>query len=460
MKKLFLIMLFLMMPFLSMSFQMEGTWQPLELLYESPQIERPVAVADRYGGAHLFWWGLTSNQEKDEPTGILYSYWDGQQWSIPVDILVSPNRERTFSPEVAIDSLDIIHVVWGGAHLYYSSASLGEAGNPAAWSRPLSIGEDKSVASTSSIAVDSEDNLHVVFSESGRDVYHVVSFDHGHSWHRSVAISSVPKNITTLMAHLAIDDKNCVHVTWSQATLPNAYPPEGVFYSRSCDDGETWSDPIQLAGENYGESNILVDKNQLIHVVYNGRVGVGGRYHRWSSDGGRTWSDVIEIVSPKESSAGLTGEPCIVGDLIGRVHFIGADALYSVWDGKSWSRFISLRSSSPLSSYMEFPALVISGGNRLHAVFWSERVQLWTTWKLLDIPGSQLPRPVELNSTVRPTLEGSGVQTITPQTFIYQDSVPETPSLTTGFGLIAGASVSALLLLFVFAMAFRKRGGL
>ncbi len=54
MKKLFLVMLFLMMPFLSMAFQMEGTWQPLELLYESPQIERPVAVADRYGDVNLF----------------------------------------------------------------------------------------------------------------------------------------------------------------------------------------------------------------------------------------------------------------------------------------------------------------------------------------------------------------------------------------------------------------------
>ncbi len=456
-RKLFLVVLFLTIAFLFMAFQMEATWQPLELLYESPQIERPVAVADRYGGAHLFWWGLTMNQEKDEPTGILYSYWDGQQWSVPVDVLVSPNRERAFFPEVAIDSLDTIHVVWGGARLYYSSVPLGKADNPTSWSAPLSIGDDKSVASTSSIAVDSEDNLHVVFSEAGRDVYHLVSFDHGRSWHRSAAVSSVPQNVTTLMPHLAVDGKNCVHVTWSQAALPNAYPPDGVFYSRSCDAGENWTEPVQLAGQNYGESNILVDQNQLIHVVYNGRVGVGGRYHRWSRDGGESWSDVVEIISPQDSPAGLTGEPCVVGDAMGHIHFIGADALYSVWDGEKWSRFVSLRSPSPLSSYIEFPTLVISGGNRLHAVFWYNRVQLWTTWRLLDVPGLQLPRPVESGSTVDSMMDGLSSKTPTPQTLTYKDSGFETVYRATGWELIAGVSVSVLLLLFVCVMSVRKR---
>lgn len=366
----------------------QSPWASAELIYSSSDVESPVGVSDRYGNLHVFWWGTgVTSQLKSDPTSIFYSRWDGQTWTTPTDILLSPNGERTYHPGVVVDNNDRLHLIWNGSTLYYSSALVYNAESPREWSAPVSISAGIPVATQSSIAVGPDGSLHVVFSEAGGDVYHVYSSDMGITWNDPNILTSVPDNFCSMMPHIAIGHDGKIHIVWSQAPLPEAYPPSGVYYARSEDGGLTWTDPTQFARDGYGEANIIIDANANLHIVWNGRATVAGRYHVYSDDEGQTWSNVITVVDPSTSQAGLTGEPGLVTDSIGGLYFIGGGAIFNEWTNGGWAAPISLVDLAyKRIEYVENPSLVISGGNRLNAILMDGRKNLWHTWKTINAP--------------------------------------------------------------------------
>lgn len=390
----------------------QNSWTSAELIYSSSEVESPMGVSDRYGNLHLFWWGLRKGVEPDtEKTSIIYSKWDGESWTSPTDILISLNNERSYMPAAVIDKDEQVHIIWNGNQLYYSSASSDSADSPQSWSKPLGISGGRNMATQASIAIGRENELHVMFSEAGKDVYHVVSTDNGASWNEPNIVTSVQDGYCTLMPHIAIDSNNVIHIVWSQAPLPEAYPPSGIYYSRSEDGGTTWTDARELAGEGYGEANIVLDSNMNVHTVWNGRATVAGRYHRISEDGGATWSNVDVIVDPLKSAAGLTGEPGLVADSRGRIYFIGGGSYFSVWEKGEWSEPILLASISIYNPiYIEFPQLVITKGNRLNAIIMDGRKNLWHTWTTIDAPEEMAANVI--NEFVEPTVSYSTLPVI------------------------------------------------
>jgi len=77
----------------------------------SNDVINPVTVADSDGYLHVVWQELTPGQVWTAVNpGIYYSRWNGDTWSTPIKI--SENTGFASTPSIAVDSNDTVHVVW------------------------------------------------------------------------------------------------------------------------------------------------------------------------------------------------------------------------------------------------------------------------------------------------------------------------------------------------------------
>ncbi|MCG2825202.1 MAG: exo-alpha-sialidase [Thermoplasmatales archaeon] len=115
---------------------------------------------------------------------------------------------------------------------------------------------------------------------------------------------------------IALDSKGGIHVAWTD-DLGDGY---GIYYSKSTDDGNTWS--ILRRIDKGDASSIAVDNNGTVYVTYFKREGSGDSdiWYSKSGDNGYTWSKYKIVDTPCISSV-----PKIV---------IKGNMTYLVWSDK------------------------------------------------------------------------------------------------------------------------------
>lgn len=368
-----------------------GLWSTPDLVYESANIERPVLVGDPSGVLHSFWSGLSSEQSTDDANrGIFYARRMNGSWSIPRDIIARPEGGAYGDPEAIIDGNGMIHLFWIGPYLYSSVAPVVNADNPHSWTERRELSEGNSVAGPFGVVLAPDGRMHILFAVLGGDVYHRVWNPKLARWSDLTRVSNLSQGIAASGARLAVDRSGKLHATWNLQPLPDGYPPLGVSYAYSGDGGTTWSDAVSIAETDYGEATIATDQSQSVHVIYSGRVGVGGKYHRISKDGGKTWSDSVAVLPPQDG-IGLTGVVGLAVDTANRLHLLANDGLYAFWNGEVWSspqRAIDLAALS--LGYSEDPALGLLNGNQVHAMIWTNRAKLLHAWLDTDAPSSEV----------------------------------------------------------------------
>jgi hypothetical protein len=418
----------------------DGKWsEPAELSQEQ-WASYPAAAIDPSQVVHVMWAHMVSQGDGSEsPEALFYARWDGASWSLPVDVLISPTGGHVQNPAMAADAAGNLHVIWSdGVNLYYSQASALGAGSPRAWSAPVSLASAQYAGAA--IAADEDGALHVVYTDPAAGVYYIQSLDGGRSWSWPVEIwSGLEEQIGADAARVAIDAADRIHVVWTQITLPNGYPPLGVLYSRSTDGGDSWSTPVDVADESYAEGNILTMGQEVVHLTWHGRAGVGGTFHQWSEDGGETWSAPIKLCE----GAGLVRAPALALDSAGAVHLaaICAEGLvYHYWQEGTWSAPETIdrwsRGYEP-----DQPALVVSGGNELFVLWVAQGDEEGTgvvrySSRQTSAP-RVLPKPLAKASplptaTIRPTARPS--PTATPLSHSMDSPLGGTPS---GQGLVS-----------------------
>ncbi|MBM4429746.1 MAG: exo-alpha-sialidase, partial [Chloroflexi bacterium] len=280
-------------------------WSPsLQLGVPDEASAFPVLVPDTSGGLHLFWVGERSADISPSGPAYYHRYWDGREWSPPVDILTSPHRDGFLpvdtagGPSVALDSRGWLHVIWVGSsgRMYYSSAPTDRASSARAWSAPRVL--SFSALGTTAMVAGQDSTLHLLYDRAldNPGVSYMQSADGGETWSEPVDVSGeITPDEFAVSVRLAIDGRGWLHAGWHHRRVT----PERIFpiiarYARSEDGGRNWSEPMTVEAEvGAAFVNPVVDKQDNVHLFW---IGPGGqRYHRWSSDGGYTWTEPERI---------------------------------------------------------------------------------------------------------------------------------------------------------------------
>lgn len=439
-------------------------------------------AADPQGNVHVMWSQATAEDPlAANSDALFYTRWDGESWTSPIDVLVSPDGKGAGSPELATTPDGMVHAIWVtggliGSTLLYSHAPACCADKPQNWSPPVAL--DSSVLDTAALIADTTGRLHVAYAPRDRPstVAYLRSDDGGATWPTQVDVSadSLSGDEYVISPRLAADERGRVHMVWSVQPAPGRY----VMYARSDDGGDSWSTPQVIDSwanaayrPEYGPTLIDVEAHgqDEVHLIWDGAPTVE-RNHSWSSDGGDTWS-APQVVFPEVTKLGRSGWNDMVFDSSGALHAVSlvgtGGALHSQWDGRVWSasKDISKSAQFPADAGPEFLQSALSLGNRLHVTWLSKSNRPFTVWYVEGITAAPAVAPQPL-TVVRPT------PSVTPAPIANAESTPTAaPTLPQGLNptplrsqassaaaVLAGLVPALLLVAAVVIYRLRSRG--
>jgi len=348
--------------------------QPIQLTDPTIQSWSPTIAADSAGNVHILWAQTMVAGGFTMGDTLYYTRWDGEKWTTPSDVLVSPNGQGAQGPDIAVTPDGILHAVWntGGTNgdLLYSRAPACCAEDPHNWTTPTSLG--KSVNLTSAIVSDSKGILHLVYASlTTLNIVYQQSVDSGKTWSQPVEIDGAARRGDEYPAYprLSVDLRGRIHLVWT--VMP--FPGRAVVYTRSDDGGLTWKDATFIDtydsnryDDGYGPYLIDVeaDGNDAVHLTWDGAPTVE-RHHTWSKDGGNTWADPDTFI-PELTGGGRALWNDMAVDSAGVLHAVSIKQPWAAqWTGGGWSQSVAIGSTG----FAEDLRMTISTGNQLHVVW-------------------------------------------------------------------------------------------
>ncbi len=303
----------------------------------------PSTVMDAEGRVHVLW--SETPTSGTTATALYYAVWSGESWSRAAAVLRSP-QGRAEEPLLTVLNQQL-HAVWAGngGQIFYSRAFVRDAYATGAWSEPALLSGFALAADKPKIVADLGGNLHVVYVtplNEGRGVYYTRSEDAGESWSQPALIFDAVEARVAMVEHptLAVDELGVIHVAWVRAPLPGIGPPEAIEYIRSEDSGETWSLPFLVAEGAFDWPQLRATLTGQVHLMWAEARGTRARFHRWQDVNAREWSFQARIAGFE----GLDGPLGWVADDAGGFYLatMGHDdafqpaLLATRWEGTRW----------------------------------------------------------------------------------------------------------------------------
>ena len=191
--------------------------------------------------------------------------------------------------------------------------------------------------------------VYAVPLNEGRGIYYTRSDDAGETWSPPQLIVDAAARGWAQVCHptLAVDEQRALHVAWVRQTLPGTGLTEEILYTRSGDEGKTWSEPLAIATGPTDWPQLATTFTGEIHIMWQESTGNQGWYHRWSANSGVDWSMRARL----RGIEGIEGPVRVAVDGVGDVHLaaLGYDdtqqpaLLYTVWRDQRWNDVELLR---------------------------------------------------------------------------------------------------------------------
>jgi hypothetical protein len=214
---------------------LDGVWSaPLQLSPVGHDARYPALAADTMGGVHAVW----AYQATASTGSIYYAYRaPAGTWSIPVSL--GPTTWLPTYPDVAVDSLGGVHVVWqygysGENNLQYAYKPLGGA-----WQVPSDVWDTLPGAYVPALAVGNNNTLHLTWKQGSSDVTYSTKTPGG-SWSAPAVAYHASSSIWR--PDVATTGTSTVVVAWRQLVDPW----EAIFVSERTGAG-SWSAPERLS---------------------------------------------------------------------------------------------------------------------------------------------------------------------------------------------------------------------
>jgi len=261
------------------------TWTDWDIISDFPDMTyydhwNPSIAVDSKGILHVVWAGRASGYDNFQ---IWYSKYDGT-WHKPVRISTYQYMEYDdqWYPSIAVDSNDNLHVVWHGKGFGYGLHNqIWYAKYDGKWHTPVRISTYEGMHQYDQlcpcIAVDSNDNLHVVWygKATGYDYNQIWHTKYDGIWHTPTRISTYSdmELYDQRYSCIAVDDNDNLHVVWHGKTT--GYDHNQIWHTKY--DG-IWHTPTRISTysgmENYDQyyPSIAVDSGNRLHVVWQGKA--------------------------------------------------------------------------------------------------------------------------------------------------------------------------------------------
>lgn len=355
----------------------------------------PVIVGDSSGALHLFYVeGWYDSEAGPGNQAIMYQHGDDSAWSPATDILVSPNKTSIMLDGVVVDRDGYLQLLWNDDQaLYLSTAHSTTATDPRSWYTSTVLRGPIPIAD---MVQDENGKLHVVVRSDPFTISHLSLANKDGLWTDPVQIDAITDTEAYAIGgvQLAVASPDTLHATWFQTAAEVNWNFWSVWYARSDDGGQTWSTKEEMATPRFGASDIAVDAEGNVHLVYGRNIGSpDGRWHQWSQDGGDTWSEPALLFPQFDYASGDTGGYGFSTDSAGTLHMVNsfgdvtgeATAYHLEWLGDRWSSPQLL-----MEKHAHFPRLVTTLGNHLNFVALAARdYEIWARSSIADAPAME-----------------------------------------------------------------------
>jgi hypothetical protein len=304
------------------------------------KIEAIELVATEDGLIHAF---LSQHQD----TTIYYTFWDGELWSRVTAVLELPEGEAAWPAIAAGPGNELFLIARNNrGSLYFSRATSGNAAIESRWSPPtrLEIGHDAAIGSVE-LAWDTAGTVYVAYSvpvNEQRGIYLVQSKDHGTSWSEPIQVfNGAAPGFDLVGAPSLLTSKNgFLHIIWKQQSIQGDGVPQplSLYYSRSEDNGRTFSNAELVVEEPVTWREIVADDQGNLHLLWQQQDTMTTVWDQVSFDGGRSWQFPQGL--PVE---GMTAASMV--DSVGRLHLVdaGPGSLgHWLWNSSRWQPEVSL----------------------------------------------------------------------------------------------------------------------
>ncbi len=264
-----------------------NSWSPVEVVSTESDGngDYPGIAIDEQDNVHVVWSDTSDIDSSGTDADIFYKMKDSStdQWP-PVEVVSIGSIQSSYQPEIAVDSQGDVHTVWHDHHHYDGSdvdviyRERDSYSND--WS-PLTIISSESTDGSYSadIAVDSLDNIHVVWFDSTNDLYgsgidtdvfykkwEPITF-----WSSGFALSFESDSPST-RPQIVIDIDDNIHVAWTDhSDIYNAGTDSDIFYRYWGSSTFTWSPNIVISPESTALSNGIsldIDTNSNLYFTW------------------------------------------------------------------------------------------------------------------------------------------------------------------------------------------------
>ncbi|HLE16323.1 MAG TPA: sialidase family protein [Anaerolineales bacterium] len=388
-------------------FPTEAGWsKPFELVTKPLEMKAPVLVSGPGKLLHVLWSQASGDRSDSNRTSIFYIGGDGEVWTQPVEVIQLPD-ESAGQPAAAIDAQGRLLVAWSSikdGKIFFSWANSARANSIAEWSDQIPISQPESVARTPFILVSDNGTIYVIYSvplNEGRGIYLARSEDGGENWAQPVRIFDGVSAGWQMVDQPQITQTpdGDLHALWVHKPLPGESGTLGLYYARSGDGGNTWSEAEQVAGTNVIWSQITsADKGS---VYRNWQEEINGepviRYQHLL-EGGTDWSAPQSLSSFGESLQNAK----LVLDPSERLHLLqivqGSTGRFIlrhwIWEDERWSVNENVELGYEPTSQISAMGVTASPNGKLDLIY--------STIKGTELSGvlqyaiSYLDRPLEL----------------------------------------------------------------
>jgi hypothetical protein len=307
----------------------------------------PSLSVDSEGRLHTIWAQaqLTDNPQET----VAYARLEGDTWSAPNTILVSPGGGSVQDPATLIDLGGHLHTLWGGGptgQLFYTRAFARDASGTNGWQAIAAFGEAQRSGSSPALSLSRTGQLYLAYSvplNEGRGVYFSTSVDQGDSWSPPSQVFDAEEAgwASVQQTAVVVDNTGRVHVAWVQGALPPASAVLGIYYAWSDDDGQTWSAPRVVASGDAGYPTLVVSSDDQVHLLWvSNLLETPQLWHARLPADSENWSEPKLVPGVRD----LAPQVGVAADGEGGLHLVGVERtvsdstvlFYINWDGSRW----------------------------------------------------------------------------------------------------------------------------